>query len=130
MGADQESALRIRSVNRTEQLGHGVVILVVGLGDPVGSLLETKVHENRGDVVGEHAVGLPDGLQGVSHDDVGEQRIRSAGTLARFEEPGQEPRIIEERIEPFVAQRMFGALVLGRAPARDQSKDQLCVVSP
>jgi hypothetical protein len=87
------------------------------------------VEDERRHVVGQRAVVLPDLAQRVPDHDVAEQGKRGAGAVAVLEQRAQQPRVVEQRVEPAVHERPLGGLALPGIVAGDESDGELRITS-
>jgi hypothetical protein len=129
VGADEEAPPRVRVVHVLAQRGERLVDLVVGVADARRAVAQPEVQQDRRDVVGEAAVRLAVPHQRVPHGDVGEQAERGVRALRQFHEGRQEPRIVEQRVEPLLPEGGLRALELRARAAGDQAQRQLRVVT-
>ncbi len=125
----EEAAARVGAVHFREQRDQRVVRLVVVLRDALGAPARRELDEDVGDVIRERAVVLIGLHERAPHHRAEEERERRMHARARCHHCGHEPLVIEQRIDPPVAQHQLRRGQRLFRPARDQTERQLGIIA-
>ena len=94
-----------------------------------GAAARAEMQQDRRDVVRERAVLLAHAPQRATYDDVPEEAYGDLHADARLDDRGKQAWVIEERVDPLLAQSHLGRVELASLAVREQSHGQLRVVS-
>ena len=130
MGSGQKTSRIIATLQFVPQRRERVIRRVVMFGDLPRPLPDSEVQQDRGDVIGHGFFLFARRAQRVSHQYVGEERERGMRPLPRAEEPFEQLRIIEQRVESLIDQLGLGVVLRAARTAGHEPHHQLSISAP